>query len=406
MQGRWTSLLTHFLIIATYGVLAGLVGLLLPSVDGIDQVTAYVVAGCVFLAAALMHEMLARRRDMRSLVQSMQEVWGNQADEVDLLRQVNRRLVDDLAMAREEVGKLRGAVELGTGGSSEAMVAEMKVLQAQLRQLGQARQRDGSRPKLVPEAVAQGKAMNNAEVLEITQAALQDNRVDLYLQPVVSLPQRRVRYYEAYSRIRTEDGSIILPEQYLEIAADEGLIVTIDNLLLLRCVQLLRRRRQRSRDVGFFVPVSSTTLADAEFLADFVQFLAGNKDLAANLIFEFSQKDFLEQAVHVRECVAQLAEFDFHFSVDQVTHLDLDFTQLAAQRVGFVKVPAALLLSDGHEIGADLHPADLKERLRRNHIDLVVDHVEEEATVVELLDFDVDYGQGYLFGEPRPARDD
>ena len=97
-------MLTHFLIAATYGVLAGLIGLVLPSVDGIDPITAYIVAGCVFLAAALMHEMLARRRDMRTLVRSVQEVWGSQADEVDLMRQVNRRLVDDLAMAREGVG--------------------------------------------------------------------------------------------------------------------------------------------------------------------------------------------------------------------------------------------------------------------------------------------------------------
>jgi cyclic-di-GMP phosphodiesterase TipF (flagellum assembly factor) len=398
--------LTHILIVASYGVLAALIGLVLPySVPAIDPVTAYVAAGCLFIAAALLHEMVVRRSDIKSLVDSMEEAWGSQADEVDLLRQVNRRLIDDLAQAREDVGKLRGTVEEGMGNASEAVVAEMKVLQAQLRQLGQGRRRrGGSPPPPAPEVV--GEAMDEAEVLEITRAALQDNRVDLYLQPIVSLPQRMVRYYEAYSRIRTEDGSIILPQQYLEIAAEEGLIVTIDNLLLFRCIQLLRRQKQRNREVGFFVPVSSTTLADAEFLADFVQFLAGNRNLAANLIFEFSQKDFLEQAVHVEECVRQLADFDYRFSVDQVTRLDLDFQQLAAQRVGFVKVPASLLLSDGRDAGADLHPTDLKERLRRNRIDLVVDRIEDEHTVVELLDFGVDYGQGYLFGEPRPARDD
>jgi cyclic-di-GMP phosphodiesterase TipF (flagellum assembly factor) len=398
-------LLTHGLIIASYGVLAGLIGLVLPrSAPAVDQVTGYVVAGCVFLAAALAHEMLARRRDMRSLVRSMEAAWGGQADEVDMLRQVNRRLVDDLAQAREEVSKLKGTVEEGMDSASEAVVAEMKVLQAQLSQLGPGRQRDGAPPRRVPKA-ADGQ-MDSTRILAVTQAALEENRVDLYLQPIVSLPQRKVRYYEAYSRIRTEDGSIILPQQYLDIAAEEGLIVTIDNLLLFRCVQLLRRQRQRSRDIGFFVPVSSTTLRDADFLSDFVQFLAANRDLARNLIFEFSQKDFLEQAAHVKECVSQLAEFDFRFSVDQVTGLDLDFRQLAEQRVAFLKVPQSLLLTDDSAAAAELHPVDLKERLRRNRIDLVVDRIEDEATVVELLDFEVDFGQGYLFGEPRPARED
>ena len=37
---------------------------------------------------------------------------------------------------------------------------------------------------------------------------------------------------------------------------------------------------------------------------------------------------------------------------------------------------------------------------------LIVDKIEDEATVVEVLEMDVAYGQGHLFGEPRPVRDD
>ena len=44
--------------------------------------------------------------------------------------------------------------------------------------------------------------------------------------------------------------------------------------------------------------------------------------------------------------------------------------------------------------------------LARSEIDLMVDRIEEERDVVEILDFDVDFGQGYLFGEPRQPRDE
>ena len=52
-------------------------------------------------------------------------------------------------------------------------------------------------------------------MLEIIRRALEENRVDLYLQPVVSLPQRKLRFYEALSRLRSEDGAIIMPAQYI-----------------------------------------------------------------------------------------------------------------------------------------------------------------------------------------------
>ena len=406
------SALSHFLVIASYGVLAALFGLVLPqSVPEVDPITSYVIAGCTFLAAALMHEILTRRRNVAVLLRNMQNAWGSQADEVALLRQVNKELVGDLSEARQEVGNLRGMIEQGVDVSSQAVVAEMRVLQAQLSRLGGGVDQTVPPPKRLPNLSPApplkiaGTPPDADHVLAIIQSALESNRVDLYLQPVVSLPQRKVRFYEALSRIRTEDGDLMLPEQYLEIAAERGLIATIDNLLLFRCVQLLRRQKRRKRDLGFFVPISSATLADEVFLTDFVQFLEANKELAPNLIFELSQKDFLAQEKHVVDCIERMAKFDYRFSIDQITRLDLDFEVLSRQQVMFLKVDASLLLSDGRKSGAQLNPADFKERLQRNKIDMVVGRIEEESTVVELLDSNVDYGQGYLFGEPRPVRD-
>jgi hypothetical protein len=47
---------------------------------------------------------------------------------------------------------------------------------------------------------------DDEEMLETIRRSLEDNRVDLYLQPVVSLPQRKVRYYEAMSRLNAGDS--------------------------------------------------------------------------------------------------------------------------------------------------------------------------------------------------------
>jgi cyclic-di-GMP phosphodiesterase TipF (flagellum assembly factor) len=53
---------------------------------------------------------------------------------------------------------------------------------------------------------------------------------------------------------------------------------------------------------------------------------------------------------------------------------------------------------------AGVRPADLADLLGRYGIDLVVDKIEKEAAVVQLLDCDVRYGQGFLFAPPRAVR--
>jgi cyclic-di-GMP phosphodiesterase TipF (flagellum assembly factor) len=64
------------------------------------------------------------------------------------------------------------------------------------------------------------------------------------------------------------------------------------------------------------------------------------------------------------------------------------------------------MLKRVQDAGAQIHPADLADLLGRYGIDLVADHIESETIVVDLLDFDVRYGQGFLFAPPRPVRSD
>ena len=49
--------------------------------------------------------------------------------------------------------------------------------------------------------------MQRGEIVGLIRGALEQNRIDLYLQPIVTLPQRKVRYYEAFTRLRTADGA-------------------------------------------------------------------------------------------------------------------------------------------------------------------------------------------------------
>lgn len=255
--------------------------------------------------------------------------------------------------------------------------------------------------------------LGEAEILTIVREALKADRVELVLQPIVRLPQRKRKYYECFSRIQDGAGRIVMPEQYLDIARRAGLIAPIDNMLLFRCVQLVRRVRKAQQDVGFFCNISSHTLADTPFLRDFIAFMAENVELAPNLVFEFAQDDIANMSEDVAVNLQKLAELGFRFSIDQVAGLNMDYAELARHRFCFVKVDAAVMLDmiraqtngtgPAPQLG-DIDLRDFKDQLDRVGIDLIVEKIENERDLVELLDFSIDFGQGYLFGEPRRAR--
>src|SRR6202041_873834 len=63
-----------------------------------------------------------------------------------------------------------------------------------------------------------------------------------------------------------------------------------------------------------------------------------------------------------------------------------------------------LLLDPKSSSTSDIHPSDLSDLLGRFGIDLIAERIEGERAVVDLLDFDVRFGQGFLFAPPRPLR--
>jgi len=197
-----------------------------------------------------------------------------------------------------------------------------------------------------------------------------------------------------------------MPAQYIKIAAPAGLMSVVDNLLLFRCVQIVRRLTQKSREIGVFCNISGDTLADAEFFPQFLEYMRHNKDLATQIVFEFGQDAVLKAGAKGEENLSGLASLGFALSMDHVDTLALDFAKL--KRIGFrhLKVRAGTLLGGMGNARAAVGPEDFKTLLARHGLNLIVERVEDEKTVVQLLDFGVDFAQGFLFGEPRAVRDD
>jgi cyclic-di-GMP phosphodiesterase TipF (flagellum assembly factor) len=250
-------------------------------------------------------------------------------------------------------------------------------------------------------------------LLEVVRDALTENRVDLYLQPIVSLPQRRTQYYESFSRLRDETGRVMMPAEYLTVAEPGGLVTAIDNLLLFRCVQIVRRLAKQDRKIGIFCNVAMASLADETFFPQFLDLLTANRDLAGALIFEIGQLAFDARGSVEARNMGKLADLGFRFSLDKVTSLDLDLQDLSRSDVKFLKIGAAFLLEELTEVEGrpvlrslpDLAAEDFTQLARRYGVEVIVEKVEAERQVVDILDLNIHYGQGHLFGEPRAIKE-
>ena len=90
--------------------------------------------------------------------------------------------------------------------------------------------------------------------------------------------------------------------------------------------------------------------------------------------------------------------------MDHVESLAIDFLRLKAIGFRYLKIRSNTLMRGMQ--GAAVAAEDFKKLLTRHGLNLIAERVEDEKTVVQLLDYAVDYAQGYLFGEPRGVREE
>ena len=369
-----------------------------------------IVSGALaFLFTQHMSAAYARRGDRRKT-----------ARDIGALRKLTMEFDQQLVATARRMDEITGQVEARTDAQGKKIVAELQVLESLMREFAgkisrtaRAQQGEISPGSVMQTGRRQGPASAYVasigapgDMLETIRASLEENRVDLYLQPIVSLPQRKLRYYEALSRLRAEDGSVIMPAQYIKVAAPAGLMSVVDNLLLFRCVQVVRRLTAKTREIGIFCNISGDTLADAEFFPQFLDYMQANRDLAGQIIFEFSQSAVLKAGPQGEKNLRFLSDLGFALSMDHVETLALDFLRLKALGFSHIKVHAAMLTGGMEGAHAAVAAEDFKKLLSRHGVNLIAERVEDEKTVVQLLDYSVDYAQGYLFGEPRAVRDD
>jgi len=261
----------------------------------------------------------------------------------------------------------------------------------------------GPPPPVLPAKVAAFAGLDRDGIVAAIKRAIEASRIELFLQPVVTLPQRKVRYYEALSRLKSETGDLVAAGDFLAYAEAGALMPKLDELSVLRCVQVVRRLLLKNRDVGLFCNLSGATLTDSGF-AKFLEFMEANRAIAPALVLEFTQSAVRAMGPIEHESLAALAERGFRFSMDNLTDLRVDARDLNERGFRFVKAPAALLFNRVGAASTDIHPADFSDLLGRFGIDLIAERIENESTVVDLLDYDVRFGQGFLFSPPRPVR--
>jgi cyclic-di-GMP phosphodiesterase, flagellum assembly factor TipF len=336
--------------------------------------------------------------------------------EVNLSRSEKTRIDNEFQSLKDMQGATHNEIETLKTTLAEDAAAREAALARQVHEIAMllttyVQKNERRREATAVEGQKLSPRRSDQNLLAAVRSALEENRIELHLQPIVALPQRKTVYYEGFTRLRDPSGAVILPSEFLRVAEPSGLVGEIDNLLLLRCVQIARRLLKHDRRIGLFCNISTTSLGDETFFPQFIAFLRDNKDLAGSIIFELTRDSFEKIPMAAERNMGRLFDLGFRFSIDRCETLDLDLRKLERMGVRYVKIAGDKLVQQLVEaktvpvtgLNRQFEPTDVSALFSRYGVELIADRVETERTIVEILELDITHAQGNLFGKPKSS---
>jgi cyclic-di-GMP phosphodiesterase TipF (flagellum assembly factor) len=407
-------IITHILLYAAYAMVSLTVGLALAQVGGEGLGSSILGGIALFSACAVTHAGISATAAAGRIGQTEKKI----KHDMDRLRTAHREVAADIDAVQTRLDQIETQIAYAPPQQQQIAPAvpagqiELKLIDQIVDKLGAAMdarlqtiQGAGNITPITPSA-ALGP-------MDLVREALLENRVELHLQPIVQLPQRKTAFYEGFTRLKDAGGRLILPQEFIPAAEQAGLMGTIDNVLLFRCVQIVRKLMKQDRRIGIFCNLSPSALADEHFFPQFLDFMREHRDLAGSLIFEIPQDAYENRTSIEARAMAKLVDLGFRFSIDRVTNSEIDLPDLERSGVRYVKIAASTLIEQvvrrglrpRSAITRELAAADIAAVYQRYGIDLIAERIESEDAVIEVLDIDVPFGQGHLFGAPRAIKE-
>jgi len=235
---------------------------------------------------------------------------------------------------------------------------------------------------------------------EQIEGAIAADKLALYVQAVVSLPQRTLMQSEVVTRLLDDERIPISAAQFLPMASRHGLMPRLDCHML----ELLLARIDAGANLApvIAVNISAQTVADAASRRRLADLLARRRDFAARLVFEMTEFGVIQVPALSLSFAAEIRQLGAQFALDNFGLQRESLRQLHYLLPHYIKLAPAYTKELTQNQDSRFIVSSLISIARPLEIGIIAQAVESESLILLLEEMGFAGYQGYASGRPAP----
>jgi len=232
--------------------------------------------------------------------------------------------------------------------------------------------------------------------------ALKDKRFLLYAQPIIGMRDQTISHYEVLLRMQGNDGEIIGPTQFIEVAERSGLIHSIDRMVMSEAIRYQILAMAQGLRITLTVNLSAHAFNNPDLLNQLKQLLLETGLDPQQLIFEMTETAALADMVAARHLMETINTIGCQFALDDFGTGFASFYYLKTLPFKFIKIDGSFINRLGEDADDQVLVKAMAEIARAFGKKTIAEQVEDERALALLAEYGIDYAQGYYIGRPLP----
>ena len=240
------------------------------------------------------------------------------------------------------------------------------------------------------------EAEQNIKILKMIKEALASNNIVSYFQPIVNNKTQQIEKYESLVRLINDDGKVIAPFSFLDIAKKGKYYAQITHRVLENSFSALN-----IVDESISINLSASDIDKKYTRNKILELLNKYKDFAHRIIFELLEDEEIRDFETFKSFISYVKSLGVQIAIDDFGSGYSNFERLLDYEPDILKIDGSLIKN----IVDDKYSLDLVETIvtfaNKQNIKLIAEYVENEDIYNILSNLGIDYSQGYHFGKPE-----
>ena len=237
--------------------------------------------------------------------------------------------------------------------------------------------------------------LENMKGIMLIQDAIKKDRVIPYFQPIYNVKTKRIEKYESLIRIVQEDGEVLPPFKFLDIAIKSKLYPKLTRIMVSKAFAFFI-----DKEFNFSINLSIDDILNEKTTKFIIEQLKKFPE-PQRIVFEILESDEIQDYENLKSFIQTIKVYGCKFAIDDFGSGYSNFSHLLELNIDFLKIDASLVRFITSNENSKVITKTIIDFAATLGLKTIAEYVEDKKSLDLLESMNVDYIQGYYVGKPE-----